>query len=189
MNEELKSKFENRKSKIETRKVAGEGASLIDGLYPMESRNGRIETRNSAQTMQARSKVGIRDFKDLEVWKVARELRQEMYKLAKSLPEFERFGLANQLRWAAISVTANVAEGFGRFGYQENAQFCRQARGSLYELRDHLTTCVDAGYVPLVEGRRLDQVAQRATQLLNGYLRSTLALKSTTESGRGNILS
>jgi four helix bundle protein len=135
--------------------------------------------------MQAQSKAGIRDFKDLEVWKVARELRQEIYKLAKSLPEFERFGLANQLRRAAISVTANVAEGFGRFGYQENAQFCRQARGSLYELGDHLTTCVDAGYVPLAEGRRLDRIAQRSTQLLNGYLRSTLALKSATEGGGG----
>ena len=57
---------------------------------------------------------------------------------------------------------------------------CRQARGSLYELRDHLTTCVDAGYLVVSEGRRLDRVAQRVTQLLNGYLRSTLARKAAT---------
>ncbi|MFZ0960964.1 MAG: four helix bundle protein [Terriglobia bacterium] len=151
----------------------------------IETRNSKSETRNSVQTVQAQSKSGIRDFKDLEVWKVSRELRQEIYKLAKSLPEFERYALANQLRRAAISVTANVAEGFGRFGYQENAQFCRQARGSLYELRDHLTTCVDAGYAPVAEGRRVDRIAQRATQVLNGYLRSTLALKSATERGGG----
>ncbi|MGA2985339.1 MAG: four helix bundle protein [Terriglobia bacterium] len=135
--------------------------------------------------MQAQSKARILDFKDLEAWKARRELRREINKLAKGLPEFERYGLASQLRRAAISVTANVAEGFGRFGYQENAQFCRQARGSLYELRDHLTTCVDAGYVPLAEGRRVDRIAQRATQVLNGYLRSALALKSATEGGRG----
>jgi four helix bundle protein len=151
----------------------------------IETRNSKSETRNSVRTMPALPKATILDFKDLEVWKVGRELRQEIYKLAKSLPEFEKFGLANQLRRAAISVTANVAEGFGRFGYQENAQFCRQARGSLYELRDHLTTCVDSEYLPLAEGRRLDQIAQRATQLLNGYLRSTLALKSATERVRG----
>ena len=87
----------------------------------------------------------IRDFKDLQVWQVARELRTELYRLAKLLPDFEKFGLASQIRRAASSVTANIAEGFGRFGYQENAQMCRQARGSLYELRDHLTTCIDRG--------------------------------------------
>jgi four helix bundle protein len=54
---------------------------------------------------------------------------------------------------------------------------CRQARGSLYELRDHLTTCVDEGYINLAEGKRLDALAQTVARLLNGYLRSTLALK------------
>jgi four helix bundle protein len=87
----------------------------------------------------------IKDFKDLDAWQVARELRNEMYKVARLLPEFEKFALATQIRRAACSVTANIAEGFGRFGYQENAQFCRQARGSVFELRDHLTTCVDQG--------------------------------------------
>jgi four helix bundle protein len=123
----------------------------------------------------------VRDFKDLEVWKVARELRREVYKLAKGLPESEKFSLAGQMRRAGISVTANIAEGFGRFSYQENAQFCRLARGSVYELRDHLTTCVDAGYLELPEGRRLDRIAQRVAQLLNGYLRSTLARKSASQ--------
>ncbi len=119
----------------------------------------------------------IRDFKDLEVWKVARTLRHELYKLAKGLPDFEKFGLAGQIRRAATSVTANIAEGFGRFGYQENAQMCRHARGSVYELRDHLTTCVDEGYVRVEEGKRLDALAQSVARLLNGYLRSTLELK------------
>lgn len=119
----------------------------------------------------------IRDFTDLEVWKVARELRREMYMVAKGLPDYEKYGLAGQIRRAATSVTANIAEGFGRFGYQENAQLCRQARGSLYELRDHLTTCIDEAYLTLAEGKRLDALAQSVARLLNGYLRSTLALK------------
>ncbi len=124
----------------------------------------------------------ITDFKDLEVWRAARVLRSEMYRVAGSLPDFEKFGLASQLRRAATSVTANIAEGFGRFGYQENIQFCRQARGSIFELRYHLTTCVDQGYLELTEAKRLDSMAQRVAQILNGYLRSTLKLKMQKES-------
>ena len=124
----------------------------------------------------------ITDFKDLEVWRAARVLRSEMYRVAGSLTDFEKFGLASQLRRAATSVTANIAEGFGRFGYQENIQFCRQARGSIFELRDHLTTCVDQGYLELTEAKRLDSMAQRVAQILNGYLRSTLKLKMQKES-------
>ena len=124
----------------------------------------------------------IRDFKDLDVWQVARDLRTEMYKVARWLPDFEKFALATQIRRAASSVTANIAEGFGRFSYQENAQFCRQARGSLFELRDHLTTCTDQKYIDLKESQRLDTMAQRVAQILNGYLRSTLALKAVAGS-------
>src|SRR5512143_43863 len=103
----------------------------------------------------------VRDFKDLEVWRLARELGNEIYRMAGALPDIEKFAIATQLRRAATSVTANIAEGFGRFSYQENAQFCRQARGSLFEIRDHLTTCVDQGYVSQVEGKRLDGMSQR----------------------------
>ena len=125
----------------------------------------------------------VRDFKDLEVWRSARVLRVEIYKVAKLLPDFENFGLATQLRRAATSVTANIAEGYGRFGYQENVQLCRQARGSVYELRDHLTTCVDEGYLDLAEAKKLDGMAQRVAQMLNGYIRSTLALKAAAPDG------
>ncbi len=120
----------------------------------------------------------IKDFKDLEVWRAAREFRTEIYKVAGTLPDFEKFALATQMRRAASSVTANIAEGFGRFGYQENAQFCRQARGSLFELRDHLATCIGQDYIDVKEGQRLEFMAQRVAQILNGYLRSTLAMKA-----------
>ena len=123
----------------------------------------------------------IKDFKDLEVWRAARALRIEVYKLAESLPDIERFALASQLRRAAVSVTANLAEGYGRYGYQENAQHCRQARGSLYELRDHLITCLDQGYSAAAEVDRLDMMARREIQMVNGYLRTTLALKKAAK--------
>lgn len=117
------------------------------------------------------------------MWKAARELRSQIYRLAKELPDFEKFGLATQLRRAAVSVTANIAEGFGRYGYQENAQFCRQAHGSAYELRDHLLTCSDEHDLDAQEFERLDEMAQRVAKLLNGYLRSTLARKQPDARG------
>lgn len=73
----------------------------------------------------------ITDFTDLDVWKAARELRRECSALARRLPDIEKFGLGSQMRRAATSVTANIAEGYGRFGFQENVQMCRQARGSV----------------------------------------------------------
>ena len=123
------------------------------------------------------AEIRIKDFTDLKAWQAARELRHEIYKSARTLPEIEKFALANQLRRAAVSVTANIAEGFGRFSFQENIQFCRQARGSVYELRDHLTTCADEGYLRATEAERVDSLCQQVLRILNGYVRSTLALK------------
>jgi four helix bundle protein len=147
---------------------------MPESTIKFETRNPKLENRSRSGRMAG----DIRDFKDLDVWQVARDLRTEMYKVARALPDFEKFALATQIRRAACSVTANIAEGFGRFSYQENVQFCRQARGSLFELRDHLTTCTDQNYIDVKEGERLDAVAQRVAQILNGYLRSTMALKA-----------
>jgi len=136
------------------------------------------------------SRHTIKDFTDLDVWKAAREMRRHIYALASRLPDFEKFGLAGQLRRAAVSVTANLAEGYGQFGYQENAQFCRQARGSIYELRDHIITCVDEDFISKDEGARLDAMLQRVAMLLNGYLRATLARKrseSKIETGNSKL--
>jgi four helix bundle protein len=80
----------------------------------------------------------LRSFEDLDVWKVGRDLRKHLYRVADRLPEKERYNLAAQIRSAAVSLTANVAEGFGRFHFKENTRFCRMARGSAYELLDHL---------------------------------------------------
>ena len=149
----------------------------------METANRILKTEDLKAEAEANSghRHAIRDFKDLDVWKSARELRHELYEMAKTLPDTEKFGLASQIRRAAISVTANIAEGFGRFGYQENAQMCRQARGSVYELRDHSTTCVDEGFLAAAEGKRMDSLAQSVARQLNGYVRATLAMKERAD--------
>jgi four helix bundle protein len=86
-------------------------------------------------------------FETLEVWIKSRELRNMISKLAKSFPSEEKYRLADQMIRASRSVTANIAEGYGRFHYQENIQYNRQARGSLYELIDHLYVALDEKYV------------------------------------------
>ena len=96
----------------------------------------------------------IADFEDLGAGKFAAKLRTEIYALVSTLPKEECHGLAAQIRRAAVSVTANIAERYGHCSYKENVQFCRQSRGSLYELRDHLTPALDAGYILREKQRR-----------------------------------
>jgi four helix bundle protein len=110
-------------------------------------------------------------FEDLEVYQVAREFRKAMYRVAKRLPETEKFGLISQVRRAALSLTNNIAEGHGRFHYLEQIKFMLQARGSLEELMDDLNTCDDEAYLETVEIKRLKQEAWRVHKLINGYIR------------------
>jgi four helix bundle protein len=83
---------------------------------------------------------------DFELYKFAREFRKRAYCLVRQLPPEEKYALASQMRRAALSVTNNIAEGHGRWHYQENIQFCRVSRGSVDELIDDINTCEDEGY-------------------------------------------
>jgi len=116
-------------------------------------------------------KAEIKTFEDLEVWKVCRDLKQKIFTITETFPSEERFRLVDQLRRAAISSTANIAEGYGRFHYQENIQFCRQSRGSLYEILDHLTTARDQGYISEESFKELRAQVFSCIRLINGYLR------------------
>lgn len=133
----------------------------------------KLEKRNSKLDGQGSESPAVRDFTDLDVWKLARTFRNKGYSFLPKLPVEERCALTQQLRRALISITANIAEGFGRYSYRENMQFCRQARGSAYEARDHLITARDAAYISPEEYEAADVLAQRVIQVLNGYIRAT----------------
>ncbi|HMS65767.1 MAG TPA: four helix bundle protein [Ignavibacteria bacterium] len=109
-------------------------------------------------------------FEDLEVWKKGRELRLRLVQMVKTFPKDEKYRLGDQIIRAARSVTNNIAEGYGRFHYQETIQFCRHSRGSLYELIDHLIICLDENYID--EGKFIDFKSQTFTviKILNGYI-------------------
>ena len=110
-------------------------------------------------------------FEDLEVYQTAREFRKAMYRVAKRLPQEEKFGLTSQVRRAAVSLTNNIAEGHGRFHFLEQIKFMLQSRGSLEELLDDLNVCTDEGYLPTQEIESLRQEGWRVHKLINGYIR------------------
>jgi four helix bundle protein len=146
-------------------------------MTKVENRNPKLETDPNPPVTQ------IRDFTDLKVWQLGRELRQQVYKLARKFPAEEKFGLASQIQRAAISITANIAEGFGRYSYQENIQFCRTARGSAFEVRDHLIAAEDENYISASEHQIVDALAQWVIQTLNGYIRATKERQGLKEIG------
>jgi four helix bundle protein len=110
-------------------------------------------------------------FEDLEVYQLAREFRKTMYRVARGLPDIEKFGLASQIRRAAVSLTNNIAEGHGRFHFLEQIKFTLHSRGSLEELIDDLNVCDDEQYLPIEEIASLKERGWRLRQLIDGYIR------------------
>src|SRR5690625_2065871 len=107
----------------------------------------------------------ISSFEDLECYRLAREFRQKISKVLSDLPAEERYRLKDQIVRASRSVTANIAEGFGRHHHQENLQFCRQARGSLLETLDHLNVALDEHYITADFYRSIRQDWERVVRV------------------------
>lgn len=147
-------------------------------MTKIENRNSKLETTSSLRETQ------IRDFTDLFVWQPARELCNRVYELVRSFPADEKFGLASQVQRATVSITANITEGFGRYSYQENIQFCETACGSAFEVRDRLITAEDQNYVSAMENQDVGALAQRVIQTLNGYIRATKGRQTLSEPRR-----
>jgi four helix bundle protein len=129
----------------------------------------------------------LRTFEDLDCWKACRELRIFVARtLCKALPKDERYRMGDQILRSARSTTANIAEGYGRFHFLDNAKFCSNARGSCWETIDHMITAADEDLISedlLNQGRT---IAAKAVALLNGYisyLRKAAASKSPLEGG------
>lgn len=119
-----------------------------------------------------------KDFTTLEAWKKTRLLKLFFYKeVITLLPLEEKFNLNTQIRRAAISSTANIAEGYGRYHYQEGIQFYRIARGSIYELKDHLTSCYDLDMINIELYEKGVSLIEDAKLTLNGYIKYVNKLK------------
>jgi len=110
-------------------------------------------------------------FQDLQVWREAHALVLLVYKMTRTLPQNELYGLTSQMRRAAVSVPANIAEGFTRRGINDKLRFYNIAEGSLEELKYYFILARDLGYVE--SNGTLLKTADQVGRLLNGIILST----------------
>ena len=115
--------------------------------------------------------MNAKGFEGLKVWQLAHELMLIIHKqIVPKLPADETWDLASQIRRSSKSVGANIAEGYGRYYYQDNARFCYNARGSLDETINHLCDALDLGYIHPDLCRLAREKADHTRRALNGYI-------------------
>ena len=115
--------------------------------------------------------LDVGTFEELEVYQKARTFRKEISVVTHSFPENEKYRLADQIFRSSRSVTAQIAEGYGRYHYQEGIQFFRIARASLDETHDHLNVALDKSYIKREVYEQLVSKKHTVMRLINGYIK------------------
>jgi four helix bundle protein len=124
----------------------------------------------------------MQDYRNLQVWTKSHSLALLIYAATRVLPADERFGLASQLRRAASSIPANIAEGCGRGGRRELRHFLRMASGSASELEYHLLLATELGYL---NDPKLNQKVAEIKRMLAALInRLTHELKTKSKNQR-----
>ncbi|HXG53375.1 MAG TPA: four helix bundle protein [candidate division Zixibacteria bacterium] len=112
----------------------------------------------------------VEHFEDLEIWREARRLVQEIYRLTAP-PKFRRdFSLRSQIRSAVVSIMSNIAEGFERGGNQEFMQFLYVAKGSCGEVRSQLCVALDQGYISESDAEKLLSSFKRLSGMIGNLI-------------------
>ena len=111
-------------------------------------------------------------FKNLKVWQKGMELVKQVYAITRQFPKDEQFGLTSQMRRAAVSVPANIAEGKGRYHKKEYIQFLYMARGSIYEIMTLIEMAQGLRYFPEIESKKLLELSSEITAMLNGLIQA-----------------
>jgi len=115
--------------------------------------------------------MSIKSLESLETWCKSKEFSLRIYReVLFLLPPEEKWNLNQQMRRSSISVPVNIAEGYGRYYYQDNIRFCYNARGSLKETLSHLVMAHELNYIPKALFDSLEQDGEKLTQMINGYI-------------------
>jgi four helix bundle protein len=115
--------------------------------------------------------MSIQGLKKLQVWVRAKDYAIKVYKQALPLlPPEEKWNLNQQLRRSSLSISANIAEGYGRFYYQDNVRFCYTARGSMEETLSHLIFAFEMDFIPATLYNELEKEGEEIEKMLNGYI-------------------
>jgi len=138
------------------------------GLGIREPGIGKVDTSPEVENPK--------NYKELDVWRRSLRLTIELYKVTRGFPEDEKFGLVSQIRRAAASIPANIAEGWGRGSTKEYIKFLLIARGSLNELETHLIISQELGYVLPATTRELAETLADIGKMLNRLI-SALRLR------------
>ena len=109
-------------------------------------------------------------FIKLDVWKKSREIRNYISNLVKSFPVEEKYRLNDQIIRSSRSIGNNIAEGHGRYNYQDNIRFCVIARGSLSETLDHMLIALDEGIINDETFQTYQIDHEICLKLINGYI-------------------
>ena len=114
----------------------------------------------------------VKNFKVLIVWQKAIELVTAVYELTNDFPDREKYGLANQLRRAVVSIPSNIAEGQGRYSTGEFKQFLGHARGSLYEVETQIILARKLNFIGQEQIDRIHDHISEVGRLMNGLITS-----------------
>ena len=104
-----------------------------------------------------------KSFEEMPVWQKAHKLAVEIFHVSEHFPRKEDYGLTSQLRRAALSIPANIAEAFGRFHYRDKLNFYYNSRGSAHETKSHLLYARDVGYI---EDQTCESLSHRVEEVL-----------------------
>jgi four helix bundle protein len=115
----------------------------------------------------------IKLFTDLIVWKEGHKLAVLIYQTTRKFPKEEMYSLSDQMRRAAVSITSNIAEGFGRQGYKEKIQFYYIAHSSLTELENQLFIAKDVGYLKDDDFEKIMTQTNNVHALLVGFIKKS----------------
>ncbi len=115
----------------------------------------------------------IREFTDLNVWQEAHKLVLETYKVTRKFPKIEQYGLTSQIQRSVVSITSNIAEGFGRHSYKEKIQFYYLSHDSLTEFKNQLIIGRDLNYITKPEFDMINGQLIISHKLLQGLIRKS----------------
>ncbi len=115
----------------------------------------------------------IKTFTDLDAWKEGHALVIEIYRTTKEFPHNELFGITSQMRRCAVSITSNIAEGFGRKSKKEKLWFFQISQGSVTELQNQLIICKDVGYIDEKTFENLYNKTLTVHKITTGLIKAT----------------
>ena len=114
----------------------------------------------------------VTDYRDLNVWKLSMDLATDIYEITRAFPREEMFGMTAQMRRAAVSIPANIAEGFGRAQRKSFIQFLRIAQGSLKELETHSRLAARVGFLDAERSASLTARYEGLGKMMVSFIRA-----------------